>query len=956
MKNQILWLFFLLMLVTSVITAQNNIINGKVVDGDFPLPGATVALSENKIGTITDFDGNFILSNISSGNYNLVISYIGYESYTTQVSIKEGETIALGNLSLKPSSTSLEEVVLQSSPRRLSEAKALNIQKNSLKIMNVIAADGIGKLPDRNAAEAVQRIPGVSIERDQSEGRFVAVRGLPSEWNSTTINGNRIPTAEEETSSRAVAFDFFPTEMIGYVQVAKALTPDQEGDAIGGSVNFITKTAPTKFTLDGTLAMGYNEKSDKGVYSGSVTFGDKSKSGKTGFLINFSQWNRNWATDNFEARRKGDEGVFRLELRDYTGERQTTGLNGAFEFNPSEKDRLYIKGNYGTLSDTELHYKHRVRFDKYKGFDDATNRTGRVELQNIYNELITEFIGVELGGKHTSSKGNLDWSVTSYRNEFKYGNIPNQKDKSYFLIKFKQDGIGFNPSYLEDRGNGPRVYWNSDGGTLNASDPNNLFGFFTDPNFQVDPSQLSFSDLELYKISIVERDNIVASLNYEYDVNTDFSLKVGGKFRDKDRRAIFSDEFYGWNGSGAAPVLGDLTSQTIEQPGRTEFLSELDTNIGNSFSSQVLSPEGMVSFYNTHFDNNLTLLEGDSEIVANGGGLGRNFDVDETHASGYAMGTYKISDQVTVLGGVRATNTNTVVNGYRFDITEQNPDGVLSEVEEKKNYWSILPMFHLKYTPNDRTNVRFAATRTFTRPDFGHLAPGGTFLEFDNEYKGGNSQVDPTYAINLDVLGEYYFDNVGIISGGVFYKSITDPIFKSTNQGEINGISGVEISIPRNGDNAWLLGAEIGGNKKFDFLPGFLSGFGVQANYTYTKSEFTIPGRDEKTRLPRQADHLINAQLYYEKAGFNIRAAYNFKGEYITDYGSTGLDRDDIYYGDYSTLDANASFKINKHFTIFAEVNNLLNESLEYYYGDKTRPKQVEYYGVRGQAGIRWSL
>lgn len=955
MNKQTKWTTLLVLCITSIITAQNSIIKGRVLDRNFPLPGATTVVAGTNNGAVTDFDGYFTITGVAPGNYEFSVSYIGYETYTSSIQIKEGEVLNLKDIQLQFGSN-LEEIVLTSSARRLSEAKALNIQKNSLKIVNVIAADGMGKLPDRNVAEAVQRIPGVSIERDQSEGRFVAVRGLPSEWNSTTINGNRIPTAEEETSSRAVAFDFFPTEMIGYVEVSKAITPDQEGDAIGGSVNFITKTAPTKFTLDGTLAMGLNEKSDKGIYSGSVTFGNKSKSGETGYIVNFSQWNRNWATDNFEARRKGDEGVFRLELRDYTGERKTTGLNGAFEFNPTDNDKLYVKGNFGTLSDEELHYKHRIRFDKYKGFDDNTNQTGRVELQNIYNELITQFIGVELGGKHTHSKSKIDWSLTSYRNEFKYGNIPDKENKSYFLIKFKQDGIGFNPAYLEDRGNGPRVYWDSDGGTLNASNPSNLFGFYSDPNFQVDPSQLTFSDLELYKISVLERDNIVAQLNIEQEINSDFTVKIGGKFRDKDRRAVFSDEFYGWNGSGTLPVLSDFSDQNIEQPGRSEFLSELGTNIGNSFSSQVLSPEGMVSFYDTNFDANLTLLEEDSEIVTNGGGLGRNFDVDETHASVYAMGIYKISDKLTLLGGVRATNTNTEVNGYRFNITDQNPDGVLQEVEEKKNYWSILPMLHLKYTPGENVNIRFAATRTFTRPDFGYLAPGGTFLAFDNEYKGGNSQVNPTYSTNFDVLGEYYFDNVGIISGGVFYKNITDPVFKSTEQGEINGISGVEISIPRNGEDAWLFGAEIGGNKKFDFLPGFLSGFGIQANYTYTKSEFTIPERENKTRLPRQADHLINAQLYYEKSGFNIRAAYNFKGEYITNHGSSGLDRDDIYYGDYSTLDANASFRINKHITIFTEVNNLLNEPLEYYYGDSSRPKQVEYYGIRGQAGVRWSL
>ena len=124
------------------------------------------------------------------------------------------------------------------------EQRALEIQQHSNRVMSVVSATDMATLPDRNAAEALQRVPGVSIERDQGEGRFVAVRGLPSQWNSTNLNGDPIPTAEEETTSRATAFDFFPTEMIQRIEVSKTLTADMEGDAIGGSVNFITRTAP----------------------------------------------------------------------------------------------------------------------------------------------------------------------------------------------------------------------------------------------------------------------------------------------------------------------------------------------------------------------------------------------------------------------------------------------------------------------------------------------------------------------------------------------------------------------------------------------------------------------------------------------------------------------------------------------------------------------------------------
>ena len=255
-------------------------------------------------------------------------------------------------------SQDIEEEVVAVGYMFQGEMAAREEQRNSKKIVNVISADGIGKLPDRNAAEAVQRIPGLSIERDQGEGRFVAVRGLPSQWSSTSINGNRLPTAEEETTSRATAFDFFPTEMIQSVRVSKAVTADMEGDAIGGNVDFVTKSAPEERTLDVTAGYNYNDRAEEGGYNANILWGDRTDDGKFGYMVNATTWVRDWATDNYEPRRSG-EGIKRLELRDYTGTRETQGLNGAAEYNLDNGDRLYVNGIYGTLEDEEFHYKDR---------------------------------------------------------------------------------------------------------------------------------------------------------------------------------------------------------------------------------------------------------------------------------------------------------------------------------------------------------------------------------------------------------------------------------------------------------------------------------------------------------------------------------------------------------------------------------------------------------------------
>lgn len=917
--------------------AQKQIVTGIVSDENQSLPGAAVTIEGTKKVIITDSEGRFTISDLKEGQYNLKVSYIGFEAKNLNIEIVGAQNLDVGSIVLYQRQKNIDEVVISGTLKN-SEARALNMQKNAINISNVIASDGIGKLPDRNAAETVQRVQGVSIERDQGEGRFVSLRGLPPFWASTTINGNRLPTAEEETTSRATAFDFFPTELISYVHVNKSFTPDMEADGIGGGVNFITKTPPMKTEFRGTLGTGYNEKADKGVYNLGLLYGGRTKDKKFGYLVNFSHFIRNWSTDNFEARRSGDEGVFRMELRDYQGVRKTTGANAALEYVLSPKSTLYLKGMYGTLSDDETHYKHRVRFDKFS----STNNTARVELQNIHNLLITELTSVSLGGIHQLNKSKIDWDLSYYNNLFKYGNIPDKQNNSYYVIKYTQNGVGINPNYILDKGVGPRAYWKADGGKLDYKDPDALFGFYSDPNFKMDASQMRFTDLEFYKVYVQERDKIVAGFNHEIDISDKLTLKYGFKYRDKERNARFSDIFYNWS-NGTAPFLSEFGQYTTTQPNGTKYLSEMNAHIGNTFGP-VLSTGGMDQFW---FQNqgNLTINKTDSEALEYNKALGRNFDVFEKHADAYGMGTYKINDKMTILGGVRLSNTHTKVRGYNV------VNNTLTEVENTKDYLAVLPMLHFKYTINDKTNLRFAATRTFSRPNFGDLTPGGTYIEAENEFKGGNPNLNPTYSINLDLMGEYYFSNVGILSGGVFYKSITDPIFQDSFIGNYNGINGVQFSAPNNGKAAWLGGIELGFNRRFDFLPGFLQYFGTQLNATFMTSEMEKPS-GRKVKLPYQAKELYNIQLFFEKGGFNARLAYNHKGNFAVEYAEEDLY--DSYYGKYSNLDFGTSYQINKHFTVFADVNNILNKPLIYHFGEnQDRPEQVEYYGVRGNIGVK---
>ena len=291
----------------------------------------------------------------SIGKVTLVISYVGFETKEVMLHLKEGIN-EIGVIELLPSEGKIKDVVIRGTMAP-SQIKAYSIKKNALAIMDVLAADAIGKLPDRNAAEAVQRMQGIAVARYHGEADQATVRGTPFGWTSTLFNGTRLPSANVY-GSRASVLDAVPSEMIQYVQVSKAITPDMEGDAIGGSINFITRTAPVKRQLNVSAAGGYNNFSKDGTYNGSLVYGDRFFKGKLGIMLAAAIWDRNWGTDSYDvsyntslpdatARRSINSVMFKR----YMGKRQTYGSNLGLEWKFNESHKLIARGMLDKFND-----------------------------------------------------------------------------------------------------------------------------------------------------------------------------------------------------------------------------------------------------------------------------------------------------------------------------------------------------------------------------------------------------------------------------------------------------------------------------------------------------------------------------------------------------------------------------------------------------------------------------
>lgn len=934
--------FFLLLATFCMLTlasyAQKRGVSGLVKDEQGPLPGVSIIVKGRKGGTSTNILGEFNIPNLPTGNQTLVVSSIGYQTQEVNFNISEGKGIKLSPIILVSNQRTLNQVtIMASGSNRASEARALNMQKSSPRIVNVIAADGIGKLPDRNAGEAVQRIPGVVLERDQGEGRFVSLRGLPAEWSAATINGDRIPTAEEQTTSRSTAFDFFPSELIQFVEVSKAITPDIEGDAMGGSINFITKTSVDARTLNISAGGGYNAYSRGGMYSGNILYGDRTKNGKFGFVVNATLWNRDWATHNFEPRFSGNR-ISRMELRDYYGNRQTLGFNAAADYKIGLHSKLYIRGLYGSLSDDENHNKLRLEY-----------KNDRAEAQSIHNILKTRMFGGDFGGNFDlGGISSLDFKISHYNNDFNYGDIPNKQFPSYYLVQYNQTGVGYVGRNADNF-----TQYKVDGGVIDPESPQTLL-----PNQQAvsNSSNYAFNSVQMQIHHINETDRIVAQVNYKAKPSQDLEFKFGAKYRDKKRTERFELPTWTWDSKGGTQPAPSYTSLNLApKPYADQYLKNVGSQYVGIFPN-FIAQNDLDGFFNK-YRNNLVVDSTESALLANGAQVGSNYDVYEKQSAAYAMGTWNVSSKLSIIGGLRAERTDLRVDGWLYEAVTGQPNyrGKLTPQTKYNDYTTLLPMLHFKFSPSDNLNLRLAATKTFARPDFGSLVAGGTYKVQDNVLNYGNPGLSPVKSYNVDAIGEYFFGNVGLFSAGIFYKSIKDPIFSGSQlYTDFNGYQNVRVLQDQNGEDARVAGMEISFSKKLDFLPGIFGGFGVNANYTLIRSKMQILGRTGDVRIPGQSNGLFNAAIFYERGLLQARLALNHKGSNIVAHGSNA-DFDE-YLDKNTTMDANISFRISKRIQLFGEANNLLNTRFRFYFGTPTRPTQVEYYGTRGQLGLKFSV
>ena len=430
-KSYVFLLFTLLFSLASI--AQNGNIQGTIIDEEgLSIPFGNVVIEALNKGVISNEDGKFLFVDIPTGKQTVKVTYIGYADSETEVNVESGKTVAI-TVYIKTSVLELDDVVITGYNN--SQVKALNSQKNKQNITNVVSTDQIGKFPDANIGDAVKRIPGITMQVDQGEARNVIIRGLAPQLNSVTLNGSRIPSAEGD--NRNVQMDLIPSDMIQLIEVNKAVTPDMDADALGGSVNLVTRTSPNGFRVSATLGSGVNFITNKKILNGSFLVGGKSENKKFGWMLSTSINDNDFGSDNVEAEWTNEAEniagedvevkpyIAESDIRTYLVERIRRSFSANFDYAFDANNTMYLKTMYNWRDDRENRF--RLRYKKIDaeldasdniigytgeidrqtkgGIDNDRNKNRRLEDQRMQN--------YSLGGNHLLGSLEMDW-MTSF--------------------------------------------------------------------------------------------------------------------------------------------------------------------------------------------------------------------------------------------------------------------------------------------------------------------------------------------------------------------------------------------------------------------------------------------------------------------------------------------------------------------------------------------------------------
>lgn len=903
-------------------------VTGTVIDSSSTraLDAAEIELVELQRTDNTDRDGSFRFSEVPAGTYTLVARYTSAEPVTRTITVP-----ASGEVRVDFQLGSPDDGAVLVIGQRANLASSISRQRAGEGVSTVLTRDAIGQFPDQNVAEALRRAPGINVLNDQGEGRFVSVRGLDPELNSTSINGNRVLATGGD--SRAAALDVIPSELVEAITIKKSLTPDMDADTLGGSVEIETTSAFNRKQpyVGVTLEGSYNDLRDAVSPKAGVDFSIPIGS-DFGIAGGFSYYKRRFSSDNVEASgwATSDDGIDYVEevdFRDYDVTRERIGANLSFDARIGATTEVYLRGLYSRFDDQEFRRRLIFAFDEQPFAGTATSASfdsadGTIEVNRDIKDRgeAQEIKTLSFGGK-TETDG---WKFVY---DAAYSQATQTEDNSIDPLEFRGE--------FEDPG--------ALGVTIDYANPRI-------PSYSVDFGSDAFFDSSNYGFNALERTTLERAKDEEYSLRGDatrsfalatgtFEMQAGFKVRWRDKRQDFVIDIFD-------EVDGDFTLAALVG-GQSYGLALIEPTPGTDALRAFLGTDPYGRFTRNAFDSDFASSAED-------------FRATEDVLAGYLLGRYT-SSTLRVVGGVRMERTHNEFFANALDANEDTEVVTVTPVSFDRSYTDWLPSLNVRFEPREGVVLRAAGYKSLVRPNIARVAPRFIVEEDDEGERSGefgNPDLQPYRAWNFDVSAEYYFARDAVVSLGAFYKSIDDFIVVGEfDDITFNGISVDEGTIPLNGERATVKGLEFSYQQAFTFLPAPFDGLLANFNYTYTDAEGQLAdGEFTDGRfipLPASSKHTFNAVLGYEKGPISLRAAAAYRSGYLDEVGGDPIE--DRYVDQHFQADFTAKYRVTPNVQLIGEFINVFDEPYYAYQNGPTTRRLLQYeeYSWTAKFGVR---
>ena len=823
--------------------------------------------------------------------------------------------------------------------QRAQQERAIEAKREAIGVLDVAAADDIGRLPDRNVAEVVEHLPGVGVTYDQGEGRFVSIRGVPSNLNNYTLNG--LEVGNPDGTTRSLPLDIISGQLLNRVEVAKVKTADMDGQGIGGTINLVPQTAfdfADRFTVSGSAKGGYQELNKKVPYAADASVAARfGADGQFGIVLGASYSYRDFVSEGFypdnwkpDARFKRGGVPDNIKYTEYSLARRRIGATGSFDWHPSDRQTFFVRGFYSKFTEDEIRPRYRLDFTLTPYTLNADGLTGTAV------GVASSATGTPGSGPERREDLRLDYKAKWLSTGIVGGST--ELDS----LKFNYEGAYSKNETLDQF---PIWQFRCNPGTVDFDFSEKIYS--ATPRTECTANQLQFRQYTYFH-QLNTEEIWQGKIDATYDLGDGSFVKVGGKYRDTDRDFDQNNPTY--VRAAATANRFTLGQFGLGGPGICVYPDSQHTD-QCYFNSPTFNIKALRDFTDANVGGALMPIDAGATLT---NATLADFRLGEKVAAGYAMANLKLGEAVTLTPGIRYEHTKLDITGFQL----QNGTTVIP-ASRANSYDDWLPSLIVRITPSDDTIFRLAYSRSLGRAEYSTLSPGGSIDTINAAVSLGNPDLKPYRADNFDATAEWYFTRGGLLSVGVFAKLIKNPIFSRSTvltNTVFNGVSYPTLSIsqPFNADDGDIVGVEAQYQQQFEFLPGVLSGFGVALNGTLTDSTLTIPGGRSST-FPSQSKYLYGAELFYQKGIIEASVAYHNTGKALLAIGSPAFN--DQYNDDLRRLDAKASFQLVKAGRVFFEAQNLTDEpTRQYQAGNTDWLIQNERYGRTFYAGVSFQF